>query len=445
MAITLPFPVRVAVGILATGIDRVRSLPEDIPAIPVALVGNALKLSMKLQQEIATLATRGDEVLGGVVNAPQENPSWAKFDDDEPAAPVTRIKPATPPAAKPGAAKPAATKSGTAKPGTAKPGTAKRSSAKPGASGSPAGAPAKAPVNTPPDLIGGPADAPGLSTPAETAMAPVTTTAMDAAIDVVDDLVELATVAADDKLVPDPTSGVEKIRAAEKELDAEEAASLGAFEAGQVPDEVLDSVIIGETDELTEGLQLPADLVEDVLIEAEAEAVLEEIAEVAAAEELLEEIAEVEAVEELLEEAAEIEAVEELLEEAAEIQAAGELIAEPTVFQTAEVLSEIEDEALEPVVFGETGDLTAVLPISDELIEEIADEAQQAQQAQDTEGPTALPGYESMTLAQVRGHLRELTPADVSELLAYEQSGDNRAPFLTLLSNRLVTLDAQNS
>ena len=60
MAITLPFPVRVAVGILATGIDRVRSLPEDIPAIPVALVGNALKLSMKLQQEIATLATRGD-------------------------------------------------------------------------------------------------------------------------------------------------------------------------------------------------------------------------------------------------------------------------------------------------------------------------------------------------------------------------------------------------
>ena len=43
MAITLPFPVRVAVGILATGIDRVRSLPEDIPAIPVALVGNALQ------------------------------------------------------------------------------------------------------------------------------------------------------------------------------------------------------------------------------------------------------------------------------------------------------------------------------------------------------------------------------------------------------------------
>ena len=49
-----------------------------------------------------------------------------------------------------------------------------------------------------------------------------------------------------------------------------------------------------------------------------------------------------------------------------------------------------------------------------------------------------------MTLAQVRGHLRELTPDDVSALLRWEQDGDSRPPFLTLLSNRLVTLDAQN-
>jgi hypothetical protein len=61
------------------------------------------------------------------------------------------------------------------------------------------------------------------------------------------------------------------------------------------------------------------------------------------------------------------------------------------------------------------------------------------------DGPPALPGYDGMTLAQVRGRLRELTADDVTELLAYEQSGDNRAPFLTLLSNRLVTLGAQES
>jgi hypothetical protein len=49
-----------------------------------------------------------------------------------------------------------------------------------------------------------------------------------------------------------------------------------------------------------------------------------------------------------------------------------------------------------------------------------------------------------MTLAQVRGHLRDLSADDVGVLLRYEQDSDNRPPFLTLLSNRLVTLDAQN-
>ena len=63
----------------------------------------------------------------------------------------------------------------------------------------------------------------------------------------------------------------------------------------------------------------------------------------------------------------------------------------------------------------------------------------------DEDDPPALPGYQRMTLAQVRGHLRELNVGDVTALLQYEQSGDNRAPFLTLLSNRLVTLDAQHS
>ena len=63
-----------------------------------------------------------------------------------------------------------------------------------------------------------------------------------------------------------------------------------------------------------------------------------------------------------------------------------------------------------------------------------------AEESAETDGPAVLPGYDGMTLAQVRGHLRELSAADVATLLDYEQSGDNRAPFLTLLSNRLATL-----
>ncbi len=56
-----------------------------------------------------------------------------------------------------------------------------------------------------------------------------------------------------------------------------------------------------------------------------------------------------------------------------------------------------------------------------------------------------LPGYDAMTLAQVRGHLRDLSAQDIGRLLELEQAGSNRAPFLTLLSNRLVTLDHQDS
>ena len=46
-----------------------------------------------------------------------------------------------------------------------------------------------------------------------------------------------------------------------------------------------------------------------------------------------------------------------------------------------------------------------------------------------------------MTLAQVRGRLRGLSTDDVAGLLAYEQAGGGRAPFLTLLSNRIATLE----
>src|SRR6185312_119055 len=42
--------------------------------------------------------------------------------------------------------------------------------------------------------------------------------------------------------------------------------------------------------------------------------------------------------------------------------------------------------------------------------------------AAEDDGPAALPGYDRMTLAQVRGHLRDLTADDVSALLSYEQS-----------------------
>lgn len=264
MAFTLPFPVRVAAGILATGIQLVRSLPEELPAIPVALVGNAMRLSMKVQQEITTLATRGDELLGGLVGGrPQESPEWATFDEDKepprraptPAAGASRPKPGG------GASRPEPARSTPAEPATE---------------------PSSRPE------------------PEASSLPDPDTTAMEAAAHVDDSVVELATHAAAGAATPDNGPAV-------------------PTDVGSAP--------------------VPAD-------------------------------------------------------------------------------------------GNGAGDQAA---------------PRAAEESAETDGPAVLPGYDGMTLAQVRGHLRELSAADVTTLLDYEQSGDNRAPFLTLLSNRLVTLGAQES
>ncbi len=335
MAITLPLPVRLAAGILGASIDLLRALPDDIPAIPVTIVGNAMRLSMKVQQEIASLATRGDELLSGVIGAPEESPTWAKFDDDEPATPVTPIRPAgrTRPATGPGS-------TATPAPRPAQVAAEPQTKGSSGAEEPDAVASTPAPPDTPPEPAAD--DEPALVTPETTAMPQVTTTAMDAAIEVPQSVIDSATVAAPDVMEPDVV----------------------------LVDVVLADVDLPDAEKSTGQLDSDKDEVDEEL--------------------------------------------------------------------SITLPSELADDPNEPVIIGETEELTAGLPIPEELIEEVA-------AAAETDGPAVLPDYDRMTLAQVRGHLRELSSADVSELLRYEQDGDNRAPFLTLLSNRLVTLDAQHS
>jgi len=83
MAITLPIGVRVAVGVLGTAFDRLGKLPENLPAIGVSLVGQAFRTSLRVRQEIAELAVRGDELLAGITGGAQEHPAWATFDEDD--------------------------------------------------------------------------------------------------------------------------------------------------------------------------------------------------------------------------------------------------------------------------------------------------------------------------------------------------------------------------
>lgn len=51
--------------------------------------------------------------------------------------------------------------------------------------------------------------------------------------------------------------------------------------------------------------------------------------------------------------------------------------------------------------------------------------------------------YPNMTLAQLRARLRMLSVADLTELLDYERRTRDRAAFVTMLSNRIATVQAK--
>lgn len=52
-------------------------------------------------------------------------------------------------------------------------------------------------------------------------------------------------------------------------------------------------------------------------------------------------------------------------------------------------------------------------------------------------------GYESLTLAQLRARLSSLRVDDLEALLAFEEAGRARAPFVTLLANRITRATAK--
>lgn len=51
--------------------------------------------------------------------------------------------------------------------------------------------------------------------------------------------------------------------------------------------------------------------------------------------------------------------------------------------------------------------------------------------------------YESLTLAQLRARLQSLSVADLEALLTYEEASKARAPFQTLLANRITRASAK--
>ena len=51
--------------------------------------------------------------------------------------------------------------------------------------------------------------------------------------------------------------------------------------------------------------------------------------------------------------------------------------------------------------------------------------------------------YDSLTLAQLRARIQSLSVADLRALLAYEEAAKARAPFQTLLANRITRATAK--
>ncbi len=81
----LPTPIRAALGLAATAVDEARKLPETLPqavtTVPMVAVSTAMQASLKVQQHIAMLAARGDEVLSRLRGTSVEPPRWATFDE----------------------------------------------------------------------------------------------------------------------------------------------------------------------------------------------------------------------------------------------------------------------------------------------------------------------------------------------------------------------------
>ncbi|MDL5157425.1 lipid droplet-associated protein [Actinomycetospora termitidis] len=91
---SLPFPVRVAAGLVVTAVEEVQALPRTVIGLPITAVSTVLQLSMRAQQVVTELAIKGDTALEGA-RPVEDAPSWARFDDDVSTAPASLEQAAT--------------------------------------------------------------------------------------------------------------------------------------------------------------------------------------------------------------------------------------------------------------------------------------------------------------------------------------------------------------
>ncbi|GAA3965669.1 lipid droplet-associated protein [Gordonia caeni] len=93
-----------------TALDETKRLPTRVITLPMTAVSRGLQAGMRLQQNIAEMAIKGDEFFAPYCETDEEQPEWARFDDDEDnviSVPVAETTPTKAPAEPSKAAKPA--------------------------------------------------------------------------------------------------------------------------------------------------------------------------------------------------------------------------------------------------------------------------------------------------------------------------------------------------
>ena len=80
-----PYGIRLLVGAAATAIEETLKLPQTVMTYPMTVASTVAQIVMKVQQDLADLANKGDEALETIFPPRDENPDWATFDDDLPA------------------------------------------------------------------------------------------------------------------------------------------------------------------------------------------------------------------------------------------------------------------------------------------------------------------------------------------------------------------------
>jgi len=80
---TAPYGIRLLIGVAVTAIEETRKLPQTIVMYPMTVASTVAQMVMKMQQDLAGFAIKGDAALEMVFPPKDEKPDWATFDEDE--------------------------------------------------------------------------------------------------------------------------------------------------------------------------------------------------------------------------------------------------------------------------------------------------------------------------------------------------------------------------